>query len=206
MDQVRAYGLAACGGVGVVAFVPLLVAARAPAGIGPPETLPRWLVLGMVIAAPAIVGAIGVRRRDRALLIAAAGLCLPLSMLSVATLPLAIPALLFLVAALSAEAALPRSAWLVTVAVVGLGVGSLVGLLDNTETRCWLAFDTPTGLAYRDATEAETEQPIGGPGGPIAAGCDGGALTIRGVGLAAVLAIGAVGLAIAAPRPRPAPA
>jgi hypothetical protein len=92
---------------------------------------------------------------------------------------------------------------LVPGAVVGLMTGAYVGLLANTETRCWLGFDTPTGLVYRDATEAETQLPIGGPGGPVAAGCDGGALTVRGAGLAAALAIGAVALAVVAPRSHP---
>jgi hypothetical protein len=182
--------------------VPSLVAFDNRDIIGPAEPLPRWLVLGLLILVPAIVGALGVRRRDAALLVAAAGACLPVGVLSVATMPILIPALLFLAAASAAQTAVVPRAWLVPVAVVGLMIGAYVGLLANTETRCWLGFDSPAGLVYRDATEAEVERPLGEPGGPVAAGCDSGALTIRGIGLAAVLAAGAVAAAAAAPGPR----
>lgn len=202
MDRTRAYGLGACGGVVVVALVPLLVALSDRDEIGPPDVFPRWLVFGLLFLVPGIVGALGVRRRDAALLVGAAGATVPIGFLSVATMPILIPALLFVAAAAATQAATARRAWLVAVAVVGLTIGALGGLLANTETRCWLAFATPTGLAYRVVPEAETEKPIGGPGGPVAAGCDGGTLTVRGAGLAAVLAIGAVALAVVAPRPR----
>jgi hypothetical protein len=201
MDRARTYGRGACGGVVIVAFVPLLVAFENRDAIGPAEIPPRWLVLGLLILVPAIVGALGVRRRDGALLVAAAGACLPIGVLSVATMPILIPALLFLVAAPATGTAVRRRTWLVPVAIVGLTIGAYAGLLVNTETRCWLGFESPTGIVYRDATRAETELPIGGPGGPVAAGCHGGALTVRGAGLAAVLAIGAVALAVVAPRP-----
>lgn len=202
MDRARAYGLGACGGVVIVAFVPLSIALGNPDAIGPAEAIPRWLVLGLLILVPAIIGFLGVRRRDASLLVAAAGACLPIGVLSVATMPILVPALLYLIAASATRSAAARRAWLMPVAVSGLMIGAYAGLLANTETRCWLGFDTPAGREYRDATEAETERPIGGPGGPIAAGCDGGALTVRGTGLAAVLAIGAVALAVRAPRPR----
>jgi hypothetical protein len=56
-------------------------------------------------------------------------------------------------------------------------------------------------------SQTETTQMMGGAGQPVGGGCDGGALTVRGVGLAAVLAIGAIALAFGAPKPRqPAPA
>ena len=206
MDRLRAYGVAACAGILVVALVPALVAVRWPDPFGPPDPIPRWLVLGLVVAAPAAIGAIGIHRRDRALLVAAAGLCLPLGLLSVATLPILIPAALLLVAAVMANASGRRFGWLVAIAIVALGVGSLAGLLGTTETRCWLAVDTPSGLIYREATEAEIEGPIGGTGGPVGAGCDGGALTIRGVALWTSLTLGGVALALVSPRPGPHPA
>jgi hypothetical protein len=203
MDRVRTYGVAASGGVAVVASIVLVVASRSHGDFGPPEAVPRGLVLGLLFSVPAVIGLVGVRRRDRALLVSAALASLVPSTLSVATLPLVIPALLYIVAAADRTAATRRPTWLIGAAIVALGVGSLVGLFTNTENRCWVAFAAPNGLVYRDAAEAEVEGEMGGPGQPTAAGCDGGALTVRGAGLAFVLAIGGLALALGAPRPRP---
>jgi hypothetical protein len=203
MDRVRAFGLAASGGVAVVAVMVCAIGSSSGGTYSPPDSVPRGVVLALLFSVPGVIGLVGVRRRDRALLVAAAVASLVPSALSVATLPLVIPAILFIVSAADATASTRRPTWLVATAIVALGIGSLVGLLATTETRCWLAYNTPNGVVTRDATERDVEGPLGGPGGPFAGGCDGGALTVRGAGLALVLAIGSAVLAFAAPRPGP---
>ena len=199
-----AFGRAAIGGVLVIASVPLLIALGPVSSLEPPETIPRWLVLGILIALPAVVGWIGLRRADAALLVAAGFACLPLMFMSIATFPLLIPAVLFIASATQARQRPRPATALAGVLIVGLVVASLTALLTTTETRCWLAFETAGGgYVYRDATADEAEGPIGGPGGgPIAAGCAGGALTLDGIALAALLGVGSVALALAAPLPR----
>jgi len=205
MDRLRAYGFGACAGILVVALVPLLVAVRWPDPFGPPDLVPRWLVLGLAIAVPALIGAIGTRHRDPALLVAAACLCVPFGILSAATIPILIPAVLLVVAAASADGSGGLPGWLRAIAIVALGVGALAGLLGTTETRCWLAFDSRSAMTYRGVTEAEAGRPIGGPGGPVAAGCDSGTLTMRGATLWASLTLVGVVLAVASPRRHRAP-
>jgi len=204
MDRLRTFGLAATGGVLVVATIVLVVGSQSGGDIGPPETAPRGLVLGLLVSVPAVIGFVGVRRRDPVLLIAAAGASLGagLTLASIVTLPLVIPALLFVLAAVGGTAPARRATWIVAVAIAGLSLGALVGLVANAETQCWVAYPSDGGYVYRQVPEAETQQVMGGAGMPVAAGCGGGALTVRGVGLAAVLAIGSIALAFGAPKPR----
>ena len=201
MDRVRVFGLAASGSVVAISFAILITAARSGGDLSPPSETLRSLAVGLLLVLPAIVGFIGTLRRDRALLVAAGLGCLIVVPLSYGALPFSIPALMFLFAATDPRCAAGRPAWLVGFAVIALSIGSLVNLLTNTEERCWVAFRGTNALEYRDASEAETHE-FGGPGGPIAAGCDGGALTAGGAGLAVVLGIGAVGLALVASKPR----
>ena len=202
MDRVRTYGLAGVGGVFVVATVVVGIAGRDAGELSPPEVIPRGFVLGLLLGVPAVIGAIGVRRRDAALLVAAGLAALVPAWLSVITLPLVIPAVALLVAAANATRPERLTGWLLTVAIVALQVGALVAPFTNTEQRCWLAYESPAGLVYREATEAESHGPFGLPGGPVGSSCDGGALTERGVALAAVLAIGALALVGASSRRR----
>lgn len=202
IDRAWVFGIAASGGVVVITLVISASAARSGGDIGPPSASLRSVVVGLLLVLPGIVGLIGALRRDRALLVGAALGCLVVVPLSYAALPYPIPAAMFLFAATDPSCSARRWTWLIGAAIVALALGSFAGLLANTEERCWVAFERTNGLVYQDVVEAETHE-LGGPGGPIAAGCDGGALTARGVALAGALWIGAVGLAIAAPRPRP---
>ncbi|HEU0236415.1 MAG TPA: hypothetical protein VFR14_08255 [Candidatus Limnocylindrales bacterium] len=202
VDSLRSPGVAAIGGSVVIALVPAVVAAQA-GRTEPAEAIPHWLVLGLIMLGPAVIGAIGVARRSRAALVAAAGSCIPVSVLSVATMPIVVPALLFLVAARAAPPASRPTSWLAAMAAAVLAGGSLFALILNTETRCWLAFETAAGMDYRVVSEADAARPLGGPGGPVAAGCDGGEFTARGVLVAAALFGGAVAAAGAASRGRP---
>ena len=205
MDRARTYGYAAVGGILVVAALILAIGRRSEGDVGdvgPPEAIPRGLALTLLVAVPAIVAAIGVRRRDRVLVIAAGLATLPAAVLSVATIALILPALLSFVAGASMAAPSKRSRWLLLPVIVALQAGAIWALLGTTEGGCWVAYESGGGgLIYRAASEAETHGLMGGPGLPVAGGCGGGALTERGAALAGILVIGALAIAFAAPGP-----
>lgn len=85
--------------------------------------------------------------------------------------------------------------------IVVLVVGAGVALFSTTETRCWAAERTATGIVYRDVPERP-----GGlielSGNELAGGCDSGSLTTRGAAIGAVLGAGAIGLALITGRRR----
>lgn len=136
----------------LVALLMLVVTANQDS-LGPPSTIPGWLPLGLLYAAPAVIGLLGAWT-GRGLLLAAAGLLyLPLAVLAFSgvTLPFLVPALLYLREASRrepAEAALdrletPRSGfrrWTIVLAaglasapvvvwiVLSLGIVGVVGL------------------------------------------------------------------------------
>jgi hypothetical protein len=206
MDRLRTFGLAGAGGIFVISAVVTALGTRADGGSPGPPTIPRGIVIGLLLAVPAIVALVGVRRRDRVLLTAAGFAVLAPFWLSYATLPLVIPGLLLFVAAGAATQPTDVERWLVAFAIVGLEVGAIWALLGNTETRCWLAYETADGgLVYQPATPGVEGQILGLPNGPVASGCDGGALTERGAALAGVLAIGALAVAFGVPARRRTP-
>ena len=202
MDRVRTYGLAGAGGVVVVAALVFDLGSRSGGDFHPPEVVPRGLAIGLLLLGPAIVALVGVGRRD-AVLLAAAGLAsLVPSWLSLATMPLAICALLLFVASASASRPEHAARWVIGLAIAGLQVGAIGALLGTTESRCWLIYNSPNGEIYRRATEAEAQQSFGLPGGPIGSRCDSGSLTELGLALAGVLAAGGLALAFGAPSRR----
>lgn len=70
--------------------------------------------------------------------------------------------------------------------IVSSGIGAGWVLLATTETRCWQADQTPDGIVYRVVPDqGEGHMPT--TSNAFAAGCDSGALTLRGSILAAVL-------------------
>lgn len=109
--------------------------------------------------------------------------------------------LIFEAARGSARASLGNRLAGVGLAVVigGLVIGSGWTLFSMTETRCWRAYQTPSGIEYRTAPEGEGGEIRLGQE-EIAGGCDSGELTPRGAALAALLALGAIGLAAFASR------
>ncbi len=201
-DPARVLGLAAAGATVAISMVIAWAGSRSDGDVAPPPWLSRSLLLAVLLCTPAVSGFIGAWRRDRALLVGAAVGTLIWIPLSFAAIPFAIPAILFLGAAFGSASRSRWQTWLIALAIAALGAAAMVGLVMTSEQRCWVAYPGAAGLIYKDASEAETQQPKGGPGQPIANGCDDGVVTLRGVGLAAVLAIGAVALAVAAPRPR----
>lgn len=102
---------------------------------------------------------------------------------------------------------------LLGLAATGLVGGAIFAFFSTTETTCWSARSTPSGLVY-DRTPVNMANggssdigPIGADSGIVAAGCSGGQFTLEGAALAGVLVGGAIGLAglsaVAQPRGRP---
>lgn len=204
----RFLGYAGAGMQAVLALGLLALVNNANGSLEPPEPVDRGLALALLYLIPAVIGGLGAWAGRRSLLGAAAIACTIGSVLSFTgiTLVFLAPALLFAVAA-----ATPRGAWgpagtvrsrsnavvglALAIALAALMVGSGVSLLALTEPRCWVAEQTPTGLAYRIVPD------IGGSSVESkgdSAGCSSAVLTPRGAAVAAILGLGAVGLAVAA--------
>ena len=191
----------------VLAVGLLALVNRANDSLEPPEPVNRGLALALLYMIPAVIGGLGAWAGRRSLLAGAAIACTVGSVLSFTgiTLVFLAPALLFGIAA-----AAPRARWGPSTSgkrsnpVVGLGlaiilaalmVGSGVSLLALTEPRCWVAEQTPTGIEYRIVPDIDgvSLQSKG-----ESAGCSSAVLTPRGAGIAALLGLGAIGLAAAA--------
>jgi hypothetical protein len=87
------------------------------------------------------------------------------------------------------------------IGVVVLGISAGWSLLSMTETRCWKAYQTPSGVEYRSIVDPGTG-PITLGRDAIAGGCDSGALTGQGASTASALGLAAIALAAAAVRRR----
>ena len=179
----------------------------------PPQSVPRWLALGLLFSLPAVIGALGATSGRRALLAAAAALSGAGTLMSFSglTLVFVLPTLLFAAGALAAPPARrdgvsrqPIASKLagavVAVSVVALGIGAAVALLSTTEMVCWEAYRTPAGIEYRSA-------PPGGNGltvspDALGSGCNEGELSLRGAAAAVVLSLAAVLIAGFASRRR----
>jgi hypothetical protein len=183
--------------------------------LGPPELVPRPVLLGALLMVPAVIAAIGALRRSRPILIAAGVLCLAQSFVSFAgvSLPFLVPAFVLLaLGASGGSGESPRRAVVAGVLVIALGFAAWVAPFATTGTSCWVA------RAGADGTLIYAPMPVpdGADSGSgsfqlgateVASGCDGGTMTIEGATLAAIFGIGAVAVAALAsmtlaPRPR----
>jgi hypothetical protein len=218
----RRLGLAAAG---IIAGYALFIAALSTGlvrdlgsdGFGPPETVPRPILLGALLLLPSAVAAIGAVRRSPPILIAAGVLCLAQSFVSFGgvSIPFLVPA--FLLLALGATAGsegVPRRAMVGGVLVIGLGFAAWVAPFAMTETSCWVARAGADGTTIYAPIPVPAGADFGSGGGhvelgveldEIGSGCDGGTLTLRGAALAAVFGIGAVAVAALASMTPPAP-
>ncbi|TMC63598.1 MAG: hypothetical protein E6J17_04925 [Chloroflexi bacterium] len=86
------------------------------------------------------------------------------------------------------------------IAVVGLVLGAMFAALTNTQTICWNARSTPTGVVYERIPVQQEFGPIGGDTGIVASGCAGGQPTIEGTALTSTLLVGAIAIAAEAAR------
>ena len=168
----------------------------------PPWSYYRPVALFVLMSLPALIAIIGARSGVRTLMIAAGVVCLGQSFIAFSgvTIGFVVPALLLLVLAGSENwpDAAPHDgvSALAGVGVVGLIVGAWIAFLALTEEVCWSATRVGDGnLVYQriPSTEVMTIPP-----GQVAGGCNGGTLTFEALGVGAVLAIGAVAIAILA--------
>jgi hypothetical protein len=170
--------------------------------IGPPEAVPRPVFLAALFMLPAAIAAIGAIRRSRPLFIAGGFLCVGQSVIAFSgiTLPFLVPGFLLLtLGAGGREETTPARAVVGGLAVVLLGIAAWVAPFTLTETTCWVArigSDGATVYAQTPATDTFTLGPS-----EVAAGCDGGQISIQGAGIAAVLGIGAVAMAALSSMP-----
>ena len=142
-------------------------------------------------------------------LVAFAVPAVPIVVFAVLTLGIfVVPAIVLLVLAIEIARGAARTsvghqlAGLGIAAVVGgLVIGSGLALFSMTETRCWAAYQTPSGIEYRTMPVVEGGVVQAGSD-QIAGGCDSGELTPRGAALAALLSGGAIGIAALAVRSR----
>lgn len=157
-----------------------------------------------LLAAPAVVGAIGLASRRREPLIAAGLAYMPLAMLSFSgvTLVLLIPAALFVYVGSRGSALFdgvaPRTARPAVVAIVGVLAAGLIGLFATMTGVCW--------EQTADGTIHEREVPVEGvldggevmvgAGDVIASGCSTGVVSTAGLVIVCLSTAAAVGLAV----------
>lgn len=178
-----------------VAVLPLLIY-REPRA---PWWMDRPVALVVLFTVPAWVGAIGTIRRRPSLLVTAGVICLAQACVSfsLVTIGFVVPAILLIVVGAGPRSGgatrEPRRAYAASAAVIVLTVAAWVATLGMTEEVCWTSTANPDGsLTYERVavTDIMTVRP-----GAAASGCDGGTLTAEGMGVGAVLAIGAVAMA-----------
>jgi hypothetical protein len=200
------------GAAGIIAGYSLVVAGISAGLIGdlvsrepePYAVVPRPILLGVVLMLPAAIAFIGAVRRSRPILAAAGTLCFAQSFIAFSgvTMPFVVPAILLIALAGEGPGTGGTSSGRVVIGgalVVVLGVATWIGPFALTETRCWVSRIGPDGtVVYTDAPVSDsvtlTPDDVGG-------GCDGGALTVQGIGLAAVFGVGAVATATLASMP-----
>ncbi len=166
-----------------------------------PAIVPRPIVIGLLLALPAALAAIGAFRGSRSIFIAAGVLCLLQSLVgafSGVTLGFLIPGILLISIGLDqasndAPRRTRRREWLAALVVVGLGIAAWVAPLALSETVCWIARLGPDGDPVYMIIPNPDTLTVGL--GDIASGCDGGTFTLQGLMLAGVLAIGALAMA-----------
>ena len=174
-----------------------------------PGFVPRGAVLFLVFGVPAIVGWLGAVRGRSAILIAA-GMTSAIGAFiafSGVTLIFLIPALLFLFGAVQVQGSSPweRTSIRAEVARMGAAAAILV-MLVGAGASALLVTDDTCWTEYHDAAGARIELfpyttgEIAVPPGATSAACSTGAISGRGVGLAALLWFGALVLAARSSR------
>jgi hypothetical protein len=173
--------------------------------------IPRGAVLLGIFALPGLVGWIGANRRRPALVAAAAltsGIGAFIAFSGV-TLIFLMPAAMFLASAMllmipapgeprggvvsgAAQLALAAA---ICVLVVGAGASALL----ITDSACWITHQTEFGTSIEALPYSTGEMTLAGSG---SGGCSTGLISLRGAGLGALLAAGAIGLVNLAARRR----
>ena len=178
-----------------------------------PDIVPRVLAIWALYSLPGLIGLIAVRERRPAMLLAAgaaSGLGSIIAFSGV-TLIFLMPATMFVTAGLrlgvrrfvAGETAISIGGLAqigLAIAVLVLIVGAGISALFTTESGCWTAYRTPTGVRIEPAPYSTGEMSV--PEGAESAGCTDGLLSARGVGLGALLGLGALALAVIGSRTR----
>jgi hypothetical protein len=165
----------------------------------PPWSMYRPVALFVLFSVPACISVIGAVRRRPALLVAAGVISLAQAYVSfsLVTIGFVVPALLLLVLGAGRRRpdspSVPRRAYAASTVVIALTFAAWGAVLGMTEEVCWTSRANPDGsLTYERVPAANTMAVLPGQS---ASGCDGGTLTIEGMGIGGVLAIGAVAVA-----------
>ena len=195
----------------LVAAIPFLQGDRFPAA---PWALYRPILLAALFAVPAVVAAIGAIRGLGPLLIAAGVLCFLQAFISFSgvTLGFVVPAIVLfaLAGATRREGARPdNTTGLAGILVIVLTIAAWVSLFALTEPRCYVITRAADGTLVTTevpATDAASSGPVEIQG--EGEGCGSAELTLQGIGVSAVLAIGAVAIAgwVASRKRSPEPA
>jgi hypothetical protein len=172
-------------GVTLVFLVPALIFVRAAAAAPParrePVRLPHWAALAALAVPVALLVSLNLGIFGVVGLVAIGGVA---------------PFLLG-----RGRFSVPWREALIGVVVVGLVLGALYSAFANTQTICWNATSTPTGVVYERIPVQDEFGPIGGDPGIVASGCAGGQPTIEGAALTGILLVGAMAIAVQAARP-----
>jgi hypothetical protein len=175
----------------------------------PPWWWYRPVALFGLLGVPAALTTIGAVRGIRPLLIAAGVLCLMQAYIAFSgvTIGFIVPGLLLLVLGAGDSSRDPLrarpSTRLAGVSAIVLTVGAWVSVFALTEPRCYVITKSTDGTLVTTevpATNLMTSGPVQIPG--EGSGCSSGELTIQGIGVSAVLAIGAIAIAAGAPTAR----
>lgn len=215
-DPIR-LGIGAAGIIAGYAVVIGVVAAgaRDPEELGPPEAVPRAVLVAALLMLPAALAVIGAIRRSRPILVVAGVLCLVQAFVAFSgvTIPFVVPALLLLALGAQQRDRVPRRTVIAGVLVVLLGIGAWVAALAITEPSCWVARTAPDGSVVYAPIPIPAGADLGSSSGSVeldlepgdlGKGCGGGQLTVQGAGVAAALGIGAIAIAtLGSMRPRP---
>lgn len=161
----------------------------------------RPVALFGLFSVPAAIAVIGTISRRPTLLVAAGAICLAQAYVSfsLVTIGFLVPAILLLVLGAGGRSPdappEPRRAYAASAAVFALTIAAWVGTLGLTEEVCWTSTANLDGsLHYERVPVSDTMTVLPGQS---TSGCDGGTLTVEGMGIGGVLAIGAVAIAAA---------
>ena len=189
----------------------VLIAPISFAGVGLPMLLPAIVLLraGVATRVPAEVAPVLYRpmRLQAGRLVLGVGLCAAIAAVVIVVAGvvgvLVLVLLAVLTPALVADRQSPRSAgrprhkdFVIAGAIVALVAAAAISAFGLTEQVCWVDRETPQGLVHERASSADVPPSL--TTGGVRAGCSSGEPTPIGIGTAAVLFVGACGLAILA--------
>ena len=188
----------------VVGAISAVAGGAGPGEFSPPQVVPRPLLLVVLLMLPAALAAIGALEGSRPVVVAAGVLCLAQSFIAFSgvTIPFIVPG--FLLLAVRSKGSTIDTTWRAAIAgvvIVIIGIGALAAPFALTQTTCWVARAGADGTVIYTQTPATDTNSGALELGDLGSGCGSGELTLEGVGLGGLFAMGAIGLAAIASRP-----